>query len=149
MPESARPAALERLDALVGVWATEGPHPVDPSTRIHGKEKIEWIEGGNFLALRGTVDQPEFPDGLSIIGCDAAHDTYSVLYSDDRGVFRLYEMSFDGSVWEQRRDATDPFPQRFIGELSDDGNTIEARWEKAPDGSNWELDFHLTYTREG
>jgi hypothetical protein len=146
---SERPAALARLDALVGSWAVGGPHPADPSTQVRGTEEIEWIEGGKFLRVRSTAEPEEFPNGLSIIGCDAAHDTYSVLYSDDRGVFRLYEMSFDGSVWEQRRDATDPFPQRFVGELSDDGNTIEARWEKAPDGSNWELDFHLTYTKEG
>jgi hypothetical protein len=28
-----------------------------------------------------------------------------------------------------------------------DGKTIAGRWEKAEDGSNWETDFDLTYTK--
>jgi hypothetical protein len=39
----------------------------------------------------------------------------------------------------------EPFPQRFAATISDDGNTIIGRWEKAPDGRNWETDFDLTY----
>jgi hypothetical protein len=31
----------------------------------------------------------------------------------------------------------------------DDVNTIVARWEKSRDGSSWELDFELTYTKAG
>jgi hypothetical protein len=58
-------------------------------------------------------------------------------------------MTLSDGVWTQWRDASDPFPQRFVGELSDDGSAIEARWEKAEDGSDWALDFNLTYTREG
>jgi hypothetical protein len=145
---SERPAALERLDALVGSWSLEGTHPADPSLVVKGREEIEWFEDKQFLLVRSTSEPPEFPDGTLIIGCDGSQDSYSVLYADDRSVFRIYEMSFDGSVWKQWREGADPFPQRFIGELSDDGNTIEARWEKAEDGTNWSLDFNLVYTKE-
>jgi CBS domain-containing protein len=31
--------------------------------------------------------------------------------------------------------------------LSEDGNTISGAWEKSDDGSTWEHDFDLTYTR--
>lgn len=60
-------------------------------------------------------------------------------------------MSLSDGVWKLSRDPSGPrsdFWQRFIGEFSDDGKTIEGRWENSDDGSNWELDFRLTYTKE-
>ncbi len=66
----------------------------------------------------------------SIIGCDAANGTYYQLYSDDRGVCRVYEMSIGDSEWKLWRDG-EPFPQRFTGRFDDDGRTIVGRWEKA------------------
>jgi hypothetical protein len=149
MSQPERPAALERLDALVGTWTIDGSHPDLPSMHVEGREEVEWTEDGKFLVVRATAEPPEFPDSTSIIGCDGTEEAYSVLYSDSRGVFRIYEMSLGAGVWKQWRDASDPFPQRFIGELSDDGNTIEARWEKAEDGSTWELDFNFDVHKGG
>src|SRR6266542_1233931 len=40
-----------------------------------------------------------------------------------------------------------PFPQRFTATISDDGNTIAGRWEKAEDGTNFTTDFDLSYRR--
>ncbi len=82
----------------------------------------------------------------SIIGCDAANGTYYQLYSDDRGVCRVYEMSIGDSEWKLWRDG-EPFPQRFTGRFDDDGRTIVGRWEKAEDGTNYPTDFDLTYSR--
>ena len=41
------------------------------------------------------------------------------------------------------------FRQRFIGELSADGTTIEGRWERGMGiaGDRWEIDFPITYVR--
>ena len=58
----------------------------------------------------------------------------------------MYEMSVSDDAWELRRQSPG-FSQRFIGMFGDSGNTIAGRWEKCADGSNWELDFHLTYMR--
>jgi hypothetical protein len=41
----------------------------------------------------------------------------------------------------------DPDRQRFTGMVSEDGSTITGTWELSPDGSTWEHDFDLTYTR--
>jgi hypothetical protein len=35
----------------------------------------------------------------------------------------------------------------FTGTFGDDGDSIAGRWEKSPDGSNWETDFEVTYAR--
>jgi hypothetical protein len=91
---------------------------------------------------------PEAPDSICAIGCDAANDTYYELYTDDRGVCRVYEMSIGDGEWKLWREG-DPFAQRFTAKISDDGNRIEGRWEAAKDGSNWETDFDLVYTRVG
>ena len=149
-PQTPNPG-LKRLEPLIGEWRVEVPLPGDPPTTVHGRIEIVRTEGEGFLIQRGTVDKPEFPDSISIIGCDEDAERYVMQYFDSRGVARIYEMSFAEGVWTLWRDSPDLssfFSQRFIGRLSEDGNTIAARWEKAPDGSTWELDFELTYARE-
>jgi hypothetical protein len=43
-----------------------------------------------------------------------------------------------------------PQTQRFIGEISADGKTIEGRWERGTGdaGDDWELDFPINYVRK-
>jgi hypothetical protein len=55
-------------------------------------------------------------------------------------------VSIGGGEFKIWRDG-EPFSQRFTGRISEDGNTIEARWEAAKDGTNWETDFDLVFTR--
>ena len=95
---------------------------------------------------RGTAELPEAPDNVSIIGCDAANGTYLQLYSDERGVCRVYEMSIGNGVWKLWRDG-EPFSQRFTATFSDDGNTITGRWEIAEDGTDYTTDFDLILRR--
>jgi hypothetical protein len=71
---------------------------------------------------------------------------YFQLYSDERGVCRIYEMSIKDGRWELWREG-EPFPQRFSATISGDGNTISGRWEKALDERTWETDFDLTYRK--
>ena len=95
---------------------------------------------------RTTVELPEAPDSLSVMGCDAANGTYFQLYSDERGVCRVYEMSIGDGEWKLWRKGT-PFDQRFVATISDDGNTIAGRWEKSEDGNGYTTDFDLVYRR--
>jgi hypothetical protein len=133
-----------RLEPLVGVWDVQGAHPVDPSMVIRGRTVFEWLDGGRFLVERWTVEHPDFPNGIAILG--EGETGLAQHYFDSRGVARVYEMSVSDDGWELRRESPG-FSQRFIGTFRDGGATIAGRWEKCTDGSNWELDFHLTYTR--
>ena len=81
-----------------------------------------------------------------MIGRDDTSGKYSALYADSRGVSRIYEMSFDKGVWKMWRKAPG-FHQRFTGKLSRDKRKIVACWEKSKNGSNWQLDFDVTYTK--
>ena len=139
-------AALHKLEPLVGVWSLEAAGPDGTPWPGTGRVEFAWHESGAHLVQRTSVAQPEAPDSISIIGCDAAKGAYFQLYSDERGVCRVYEMSLEGRDWKLWREG-EPFPQRFVATISADGNTIEGRWEKADNGSDYTVDFSLTYRR--
>ena len=69
-----------------------------------------------------------------------------MLYFDERGVTRQCEVSLRDNVWKWWRDFPD-FSQRYTGTIVDDGNTIVSKGELSRDGSTWQPDLELTYTR--
>jgi hypothetical protein len=138
--------ALKKLEPLVGDWILEARPPGGEAWPGGGRSTLEWHRSGAHLIQRTTVEVPEAPDSLSIMGCDAGNGTYFQLYSDDRSVCRMYEMSIGDGEWKLWR-AGEPFDQRFIATISQDGNTIAGRWEKSEDGTNFTTDFELVYRR--
>jgi hypothetical protein len=138
--------ALRQLEVLVGEWAVEATWPSGERWPGGGRVSFEWHPSGAHLVERGTADLPEAPDNLSIIGCDAANGTYFQLYSDERGVCRVYEMSLGDGQWRLWRDG-EPFSQRFTATISDDGRTMTGRWELAEDGADYSHDFDLVYRK--
>jgi hypothetical protein len=135
--------ALEQFAALVGVWEMEAPQFPDG----RGRAVFEWMEDGAYLVQRSFAPDPA-PDSTWIIGADDAEDSCTALYHDERGVWRVYRTSLADRIWRVWRDAP-RFSQRFAGRLSDDGGTIRGAWEASKDGSTWEHDFDLIYTRVG
>ena len=138
--------ALHELEPLVGEWTFEATWPDGERWPGGGRVACEWHASGAHLVVSGTADLPEAPDNVSIIGCDAANGTYFQLYSDERDVCRVYEMSIGNGEWKLWREG-EPFAQRFTATFSDDGNTITGRWEIAEDGTTYTTDFDLTYRR--
>jgi hypothetical protein len=137
--------ALKEIEVLVGEWSqTATPAGGEPWPG-EAKATFEWLEGGQLLLERSTVEMPEAPDGVCIYGCDAANGTYYQLYTDDRNVCRVYQMSIGKGEWKLWRDG-EPFNQRFTATISEDGNRIEGRWEY-DEGDGWKTDFDLVYTR--
>jgi hypothetical protein len=136
--------ALRRLEPLVGDWeivASIGGKPLG-----RGRSTFAWLEGGAFLVQHSEVEQAGVPIATTIIGPDDSTETWCMLYSDSRGVSRVYQMSLSDGVWKLWREAPG-FSQRFTGTLRSDGKVITGRWEKSFDGSTWEHDFDLTYTQ--
>ena len=78
--------ALKRLEPLVGEWALEAKPPDGPPWPGEARATIEWHDSGAHLVQRSTVEMPEAPDSISIMGCDAANGTYFQLYSEERGL---------------------------------------------------------------
>ncbi len=151
MEHLATKAMREELSRLVGEWRMTATPPAGPPWPGLTRVRFEWLEGGAFLVERWSLDLKEPLEGAprrgtAIIGCDVANGTYVQLYSDDRGVYRVYEMGLRGGVWTLHREGA-PFAQRFSGAFSADGTTITGRWELARDGQSWTTDFDVTYTR--
>ena len=138
--------ALVALEVLVGVWRMEASLAAQAAEPPSAETRFEWLEGRRFLVQRWRVEHPDAPDGIAIIGLDGEKATYLQHYFDSRGVARIYEMSLAGGVWRLWRTAPG-FSQRFSGRFDETADTIRGRWERSRDGSSWEHDFDLTYTR--
>jgi hypothetical protein len=138
--------ALTKLEPLIGEWTLEANPPGGEPWPGGARATMEWHDSRAHVVQRSTVEMPEAPNTISIIGCDAANGTYYQLYSDDRGVCRVYEMSIGDGEWRLWR-VGEPFAQRFSARFEDGGNTIVGRWELAEDGTNYKTDFDLTYRK--
>lgn len=141
--------ALDALETLAGHWRTDisDAEFVDEGARLPGRMSATWLDGRAFLVLRSvTADGP--PASVAVIGRNEDRDDFTVLFTDVRGVSRVYAMTFAGGEWTQER--ADPgFHQRFRGRLADDGSRIDGDWSRSHDGgTTWLHDFHITYTRE-
>jgi hypothetical protein len=142
--------ALAALQFLTGAWdmeLSEASFLPDPDARLSGSVAFEWIEQGAALVMR--MGDAAAPRATWIIGRDDAQAGYHVLYADDRGVSRVYAMSFSDATWRMWRD-TPEFSQRFDAEVSPGQAEITGSWQKSLDGgTTWEHDFRLRYSRPG
>jgi len=136
--------ALAAFSPLIGEWRTEGKHPMVPGTTFHGRALLQFIENGAFLMMRTEIDEPEIPSGIAIIGSDDTAGTFFMLYFDERGVSRKYDVRLDGEQSEWRRD--DPeFSQCFTVTIGRDKMQGVGRMRRKD--AEWQDDLSLTYTR--
>jgi hypothetical protein len=134
---------LRRLEVFVGEWTMRAHADTWEGT---GTTVFEWHPDRAHLVQRATVDHPDAPNSLSVIGCDGAKGSYTQLYSDERGVCRVYDMTFDGTTWTLERRG-EPFAQRYVGTFSDDGRTITGQWLADEDGRGYRPDFDIVLER--
>lgn len=148
MKKSINNPALKSLEFLIGEWQMELSNTSflpKKSDKIKGFSSFEMIENGGFLVERQGNNLLTW--ARWVIGIDDSEQHYFVLYFDDRGVSRKYDMNFKDGVWKKWRKAPG-FWQRFDGKISKDGKTIKAYWELSTDnGKNWKHDFDLIYKR--
>ena len=95
---------------------------------------------------RSEIYQEQFPVGVAIFGSDDATGEYFMLYFDERKVSKKYEVSLKDNAIKWWRNAPG-FSQRYSWTITDNGNTIIGKGELSKDGTNWERDLDLTYTR--
>jgi len=146
---------VKEFERLMGRWHGEGSIPIERPMQISVDATVEPL--GAFVVFRSAGEPAEVPDSLSVIGGAPDGKPQPMHYFDERGVRRHYLTTLDGSTWKiwlaPDYDWNGPdgpgFNQRFIGEVSPDGNRIVGRWERGlgPAGDAWELDFPLTYVR--
>src|SRR6266496_2389701 len=138
--------ALEPFGVLIGNWNTTGTHLLIPNTILHGRTSFEWLENGAFLMMRSEIDEPEIPSGIAIIGSDESTQEFFMLYFDERGVSRKFDVTLHNNIWKWWRDAPGFF-QHYEGTITDGGNMIIGKGQLSKDGSSWQKDLDLTYRR--
>ena len=148
---------MKEFERLIGDWHGAGEITGEPPTKLTAETSIERL-GDKFIVMRSVGQPAEMPDTIAIIGGAPEGQPQPMHYFDDRGVKRLYMTAVKGSTWTIWRapgeDWNGPdgpgFNQRFSGEISADGKTIKARWERGTGsaGDKWEVDFPINYVRK-
>jgi len=140
--------SLKNYEIFVGEWEMVGTHPYLPAS-ITGKTSFEWLKQDALLAWH-SVWEPgkEIPSGYSVLGHDDTEEACTILYTDERGVARIYKTRLEGRAWKMWRDSAD-FAQRMTGTFSEDGQSLKVQGEMSRDGgSTWEKDLSVVYTRK-
>ena len=136
---------LEKFGMLIGHWdmMLSDAWFLEPrDTEVQGAATFEWIRDA-FIGMRSQLGGA--PSYDLMIGYSDARQSYIALYHDERGVSRVFNMTFDGATWNLWRDDPD-FYQRFIADVG--GDEIAGRWEASEDqGKTWRKDYDLTFRR--
>jgi hypothetical protein len=143
-----RSEALSKLEDLVGDWKltmTNAWFLESLDVKGEGTATIQWL-GEAFLEMRSTLGQ-EHSSWHWVIGRSDAREQLVLLYHDERGVLRVFDMTFGDGQWTLTREDPD-FHQRFIATVQRD--RIDGRWEASEDaGATWRKDFDLIFERRG
>ncbi|PYK68138.1 MAG: hypothetical protein DME50_00155 [Verrucomicrobia bacterium] len=144
-PHFSRRHLPHRLRRLIGTWTVEGRFVGGTEVRrVRGSAAFRWLVKDALVVTRTRMTVA--PASSAVLGADDTHNAFTMLYSDERGVVRRYEMTLTARRWTLVRRAPG-FSQRFIGALSANGRSISATWEKSADGRRWLRDFDLIYTK--
>jgi hypothetical protein len=142
--------AMARLDVLTGSWRTTLRNAwfLEPADlEVPGQATVEWLADA-FVVFRWTMTGDvgkATSEMVLVLGRSDAQDAYTALYHDERGVCRVYAMTFDGSRWTLTREDPD-MHQRFVADVEAD--RIAGRWEASDDqGATWRKDFDLIFDR--
>lgn len=141
-----RSEALSELEGLVGEWKltmTGAWFLERPDIEVEGSATIAWL-GEAFLEVRASLGT-EQGTWHWVIGRSDPREQLVLLYHDERGVMRVFDMTFGNGQWTLNREDPD-FHQRFIATVGAD--RIEGRWEASEDfGATWRKDFDLIFER--
>jgi len=145
-----RNEALERVaDVLVGEWKvtmTNAWFWHEPTAEVEASATIDWLDDA-FLTMR--TDFGGAGAMVCVLGRNDAREAFVVLSYDERGVLRVFDMTFEGrgGAWVLTREDPD-FHQRFVGIVSADGNRIDTHPDASDDqGATWRKDFDLIFER--
>jgi len=122
---------------ITNMWWLE-----DPTTVTTGSAKCEWLED-SFIRLEAELDGA--PTWEFVFGRSDARDEFVVLYNDERGVQRVFDLTIEDDTWVMSR--TDPdFHQRLLGRI--EGNRMIGQTDASDDeGATWRKDFDLIWER--
>ncbi|MBI3335357.1 MAG: DUF1579 family protein [Candidatus Portnoybacteria bacterium] len=138
--------ALSALEPLIGEWEYTMYNCwflESMDTKVKGLTTIERLEN-SFVVVRST-DADKKPSDIWVIGYSDPQEKYMMFYHDQRGVSRIFNMTFDGTKLVFWREDKDMY-QRITLEITEDGlhSVAEASEDK---GKTWRKDLEMAHKR--
>jgi hypothetical protein len=137
--------AMRRLGSLVGEWDVTMTHAwflESLDTEIHGSATFEWFADA-FLAMRSRWEDDSTQE--FVFGRNDARDKYVAFSHDDRGVYRVFDMTFANGEWTLLREDPD-FHQRIVMRVQP--ARIDMRADASDDaGQTWRKDLDYIFKR--
>lgn len=142
-----RNEALAKLEGLVGEWEltmTDAWFLESREVEVEGRATVRWLDDA-FLDMRASLGT-DHGTWHWVIGRSDPREQLVLLYHDERGVCRVFDMTFGDGQWTLSREDPD-FHQRFIATVEPD--RIVGRWEASEEdaGRTWRKDFDLIFER--
>src|SRR5919198_4878959 len=113
--------ALAALEPLIGEWEYTMYHAwflESMDTKVKGFTTIERLHD-SFVVIRSS-NADKKPEDIWVIGYSDPQKKYEMFYYDQRGVSRIFNMTFDGKklfFWREDKD----MHQRITLEITDSG----------------------------
>jgi hypothetical protein len=135
---------LKKFEPYIGKWdltLTNSWFLKSLDATMKGKASFEWLDG--LLIFR--FGSGKTPGATSVIGYSDAKKKYEMLYFDDRGVYRIFDMTLKGNTWTMIRKDKD-FYQRLTLTIKKGipSGSAEASENK---GKTWRKDFDMLFAR--
>jgi len=138
--------ALAALEPLIGQWEYIMYNCwflESMDTKVKGFTTIERLED-SFVVVRST-NADKKPSDIWVIGYSDPREKYKMFCYDQRGVSRIFDMTFDGKKLVFLREDNDMY-QRIILEITDTGLHSEA-WASEDKGKTWRKDLEMAHKR--
>jgi hypothetical protein len=141
-----RPSELDRLDAFIGRWITEGQTIAEDAADavpIVSSDVYEWAVGRRVIVhpVHGRIgDDPV--GGLEVISFDPSTGQFRTQFYDGFGNVASQSLRWDDGVWTWQGSHS-----RCLGTFSVDGRTLVANHERSDDGVNWRPSMLVTLRR--
>jgi hypothetical protein len=138
--------ALAALEPLIGEWEYTMYHAwflESMDTKVKGFTTIERLHD-SFVVIRSS-NADKKPEDIWVIGYSDPQQKYQMFYYDQRGVARIFNMTFDGKrlfFWREDED----FYQRMTIDIQADSlhSLAEASEDK---GKTWRKDLEMAHKR--
>jgi hypothetical protein len=141
-----RNTELERVAAIfAGEWRVRLEHQwwvEDPDAVVTGTARGSWL-GDSFVRFEASLDGK--PTWDFVFGRSDAADRFVALYTDERGVHRIFDLVLDDEGWSMSR-ADPDFHQRLNGRLEGD-RMVGTADASEDEGATWRKDFDLIFER--
>ena len=139
--------ALAALEPLIGNWEYTMYNCwflESMDTKVKGFTTISRIHGSFVLIQSSNADKK--PQDIWIIGYSDPQEKYQMLYYDQRGVSRIFNMTFDGKrafFWREDKD----FYQRITIDIKANGLYSIAEASEYQ-GRTWRKDLEMDFIKD-